>query len=156
MHNYRLILFLALVIALVSCQEQEKAPAAEQQNSDTSEIRTEVSKEFKEFYNRYHTDSMFQIKSTHFPLEGVPEDRSKTSADFKWERSDWTMHKPFDDIGGKFHRTFRPIGDNVVIEYIYSPKLNLIMERRFKKRQDGWYLIYYKALGERHPKRPEE
>lgn len=141
----------------ISCQEgeQEETTATdtveqtEPAMDTTSAESEELSKDFKKFYNKFHTDSSFQMERIQFPLQGVPENRKMASASFTWKKSDWVMHQPFENIGEKFHRSFQPIGDRIVIEYIFSPQLNMIMERRFQEREDGWYLIYYKALGDR-------
>lgn len=144
MHNS--IKFLLSIILLFSfgCEQKAEDPAASIQQESKN-----LPEDFKTFYDRFHSDSSFQIEHIQFPLQGVPEDRSMASDTFRFERSDWKLHQPFDSRGGSFERSFRVIGDKIVIEYIIYPPFQMVMERRFQKREDGWYLIYYKALGQR-------
>jgi len=118
-------------------------------NNAQNELPVYESEEFKDFYDKFGKDSLFQLEHTVFPLEGMrrPLD-SLDVADpsFRWEKEDWVMHKTYDDMEGTFSREFIDMG-GLVIERISDESGKYTMERRFGKLSDGWNLIYYRELG---------
>jgi hypothetical protein len=105
--------------------------------------------EFEEFYDRFGKDSVFQIASIVFPLEGRPTKSDGVDTipeNFHWEKKDWLIHKTYDDGNGTYTREFMSIGD-IVTEHIQDKSGQFTMERRFAKTSDGWKLIYYKEMG---------
>jgi len=105
--------------------------------------------EFKEFYQKFSTDSAFQIEHTVFPLEGVrsPKDSlDKIDPNFRWTRDQWVIHQSFDDANGTFTREFVEM-PGLVTEIISDQSRQFTMERRFGKLSSGWHLIYYREMG---------
>jgi hypothetical protein len=127
-------LFLLLLSTLfVSCKKNQTAtPEVVNDNSEVIEIE----KEFVDFYNKFHTDSDFQLNSINFPLHAEGDS-------ITWTAENWVIHKPFDDYGGKFRREFNPAG-RLVLERIYDANGFFNMHRRWANLSDGWKLIYYK------------
>ncbi|MBK9150518.1 MAG: hypothetical protein IPM26_05765 [Saprospiraceae bacterium] len=137
------LLVAALVIALSACRQNSV------QNHAGGNIPVYESQEFQDFYEKFGTDSVYQMEHIVFPLEGMPalQDTSDViPVDFKWQRESWIMHKPYDDMNGTFTREFIDF-KGIVIEKIADHSGRYSMERRFSKLPDGWHLIYYRAMG---------
>ena len=132
------ILLVLLSLLLFACKEKvEEIP------------KTEIPEDFVEFYNKFHTDTLFQVEHIHFPLEGMPALAPGSDLEgfsFWWERVGWKMHKPFDDNGGTFTRTFSNFA-GIITEQISDNSGQFTMMRRFSKMDGEWTLIYYKEMG---------
>lgn len=123
------------------------------QKSDSSEsggTPLYETKEFIEFYEKFSTDSAFQMEHVVFPLDGIraPEnEQDSTALTHQWQREDWIIHTNFDDANGTFSKEMLDLAGKMVIEYISDESGTFSMERRFAKLSDGWNLIYYKEMG---------
>jgi hypothetical protein len=107
-------------------------------------------KEFTEFYEKFSTDSLFQMEHTVWPLEGTRAMKDSTDIipeNFRWEQKDWVMHRKFDDKDGTFLRSISGLDSGLVIEMIEDQTGVYSMERRFGKLASGWHLIYYREMG---------
>ena len=90
---------LACITALLvtfSCKTTEegtrKFTSSESVKPDKKESRPFSKPEnFDKFYNRFHTDSTFQMSRIKFPLQGkIIQGDQET----KWSRDNWIMMKP--------------------------------------------------------------
>ncbi len=116
---------------------------------DTSELPAYQTEEFKTFYDRFSTDSIFQLEHTVFPLEGLKAQRDSLDVpdpSFRWQKESWILHKPYDDMDGTFSREMLDL-NGLVIERISDQSGKYSMERRFGKLSSGWHLIYYREMG---------
>jgi hypothetical protein len=109
--------------------------------------------DFMEFYDKFHSDSLYQIAHITWPLQGestVAVDSMRQRKVLKeWERDSWRMHHPVDFNSREFDRVFENLGDAIVIEKIRYAAANYGLERRFAKRTDGeWELIFYADMQE--------
>jgi hypothetical protein len=105
--------------------------------------------DFEKFYEKFHQDTAYQIAHILFPLEGQQakkDDATSQDPNFKWQKKGWLMHKPYDDMGGTFSRSFLSFND-IVTEEIADGTGQFTMTRRFTKMDGDWYLIYYKEMG---------
>ncbi|MBK7009687.1 MAG: hypothetical protein IPN73_16365 [Saprospiraceae bacterium] len=105
--------------------------------------------DFEVFYEKFHKDTAYQVAHILFPLEGQQakkDDGSALDPNFKWQKKGWLMHKPYDDMGGTFSRSFLSFND-IVTEDIADGTGQFTMTRRFTKMDGEWYLIYYKEMG---------
>ena len=138
----RILNILFLCVLLASCRQK---PAEE----TALIIPAYETREFLDFYEKFASDSVYQLEHIVFPLEGMPALRDSTDvipADFKWEKENWILHKAYDDMNGTFTREFIDF-KGIVIEKIGDNSGRYTMERRFSKMSDGWQLIYYRAMG---------
>jgi hypothetical protein len=138
------VVFIMFLFVLLSCKEK-----GVQVSGDDVQPGVYSSPEFLEFYEKFGTDSIFQIEHIVFPLEGEPSRKDileQIPPDFKWQREDWVIHRKFNDMGGTFERELIDIS-GIVIENIHDTSGKYTMERRFGKLSSGWHLIYYKELG---------
>ncbi len=126
---------LCLLFLLVACQSSSSEATDEQEKG--------LPDDFLTFYERYHADSAFQWEHTLFPLPYLGEKRKIS----EWTAENWVMHQPIDVENSEiFERSFYRMGKSIIGEEIISPSLGLKIERRWKKTQDQWMLIYYKPL----------
>lgn len=133
---------LVLAIALLAACKDEK-PMHDQVNAPT-----DLPKDFLDFYQRFLTDSLYQMEHILFPLQGLPDKADSSllaKSDFRWQEQDWIMHRPIDQESG-FSVNLRPVTDTYVQEDIRHESGLYGMERRFAYMDDGWYLIYYAGL----------
>jgi len=133
------LLLLSGSILIYSCKNEKKP-----KNADVS--LTEVPEDFVTFFERFHTDSTFQMNHITFPLEGTRKVASTTGdslIEYRWQKETWRIHRPFDNYDSLFTRKFYMVGDNIIIEKITGVNGLFTMERRFAKLNDGWNLIYY-------------
>jgi len=129
-------MFLVFFLFVLSACKQKKEPLVLDQT---------LPDEFIVFYEKFHSDSLFQINHINFPLEGARKasgNNIKLMIPFKWELTNWLLHKPFDDHNATFERKYFKVGP-VIIEKIQDRNNFFAMERRFSKVQGEWYLIYY-------------
>ena len=98
------------------------------------------------FYDRFHSDSAYQMEHIIFPLAGVPAYDSLRTEDWSWEKEQWVLHRTFDDRGGTFRRNWYNV-NSVIIEKISDSSDRFTMERRWVKMGGEWQLIYYKEMG---------
>ena len=129
-----MMLFLIPVALFFQCKPAEK-----------SSPELNLPADFETFFERFHSDSLYQIQHITFPLKGQRKTRGgelDMMLPVTWQQEDWVMHKPFNDHGGTFTRTYYPVGP-VIIEKIQDQNQFFSMERRFVKIDGEWYLIYY-------------
>jgi len=101
---------------------------------------------FDTFYEKFHTDSAYQMDHIQFPLAGSSSAKFSQERDFKWYKEDWNIHQAFPENTG-FRSTFTKVSDDFIIETILLNEGAYGMERRFSKfGSDGWFLIYYSDL----------
>lgn len=143
--NINILIFPLLLLWQYGCKKANPSDAPE---TNSVQMINE-GKEFQEFYQKFSTDSVFQIEHTVFPLEGIrsPKDSlDKIDPNFRWSRDQWIIHRSFDDANGTFSREFVEI-PGLVTEIISDQSGQFTMERRFGKLSSGWHLIYYREMG---------
>ncbi len=117
--------------------------------NNTVEQNSVDASDFNAFYERFLSDSLFQIEHIHFPLEGIPDNADSSDVaggKFRWQREDWKMHRKFDPKSTGFSVRMEPFGDNIVIERITHESGRYGMLRRYAKTDKEWRLIYYAGL----------
>lgn len=140
--------FIALLILtgslVLSCRQK-----AERTSEENKDQLSELPGDFKQFYQTFHSDSVYQIEHIVFPLEGLPDKADAAtiaSGDFKWQKETWRMQRAVDFALSDFTRKIVPVNEVMVVEYIVHKNGELGMERRFAKLGGSWYLIYYAGL----------
>ena len=129
---------------IVSCKNKEIKEEVEVNVPALSE-----SADFQDFYNKFSTDSLFQLEHIVFPIEGLKSQKDSLDIpdpNFRWTLENWVIHHPYDDMNGTYSREFIDI-PSLVIEKISDTSGQYTMERRFAKLSSGWHLIYYREMG---------
>ena len=147
-----LIKYLALLIALICVFYFFKKIQSKGDNKTNEFVAEEIYKpslsdDFHTFYDKYHTDSIFQMNRTIFPLKGLAKslDTTKIAEDILWQKDQWILHKPFDNQNGTFERTFTNIG-GIITETISANEGLFTLKKRYAKLRGEWHLIYYQEL----------
>ena len=133
------ILFLFILVSLISCKDENTSMVEE-----TSVLSTELPEGFHEFYDKFHSDSLFQLSHIVFPLKGemVQKDSMEVlSIEKVYEQDNWKLHRPFNAEAG-YNRSFTAMG-NLVIEKMQDDMGLLTIERRWGKVDTTWSLIFY-------------
>lgn len=126
----RILVFILMIGSFFSCKRE----AAQEHN------------EFEAFYLKFHQDSLFQVEHITFPLEGLPANADSATLvnnDFRWQKEDWQMHKPFDSKNGEYQIEFSSFGEDLIIEKVLHKSGTYGMLRRFARISGEWHLIYY-------------
>jgi len=142
-NKFCILLFSVLVISLMtmSCKTRPQ----EQQASDEPFL------EFLQFHKQFLEDSIFQIEHILFPLEGLPSNADSATLatnNFRWQKEDWQVHRPFNFENSDYEQQFIPFDDGLILENIVHKSGGYVSERRFAKIEGVWYLIYYGGLNQ--------
>lgn len=135
--------FFILLFALFSCKNEAKQP-----DSPVAET-TELPAGFADFYQKFHSDSLFQIAHITFPLEGLPNNADSAIVNdqtFRWTLETWRMQKQFDFQVSEYKREIVPLTETLVMERIVHNSGQFGMLRRFSVVGDEWHLIYYAGV----------
>ena len=149
----RIAIFFATLLPLAACRDtapsSANTPAVTEQT--TQAPNSQLPADFNAFYQKFHTDSLYQIAHIVWPLQGlssveVDSGRQEKQAIF-WEPAKWRMHRPVDFRSGDFKRDLQVLGDELVVERISYVAANFGLERRFVRSSQGeWELIYYSDM----------
>lgn len=148
MYIKKSFIILLVFIAFVSCKRKDQQTDMQAEAIEMDSEVVELDKEFIDFYNTFHTDTVFQLAHISFPLKQNPFGQD----DAEWTAENWVVHRPFSDMDNSFRRDFQPMGGTLVIEKIIDASGYFEMERRFAKLVDGWNLIYYSVRNPREGK----
>ena len=143
--KYILVIFIGVLF--LSCKgRQDQSSGSESGNEDTYQEAT-LSAEFRSFYDKFLSDSVFQMQSIDFPLNGLPNlSEVEDYENIKWQEENWIIHKPLNDPNNEFLVETETLGASLVIETISHKSGSFQMVRRFAKTTDGWKLIYFQDL----------
>ncbi|KRD11447.1 hypothetical protein ASE21_07000 [Flavobacterium sp. Root901] len=97
---------------------------------------------FNEFNIRFHTDSIFQLARVNFPIGG------KSINGFKkhdWTLKNWEMMKNLvvETSQMKDYKHSLTKSDTLIVEKFWIPESGFEVERKFKRINNKWFLIYY-------------
>lgn len=137
---------LFLLILAFACKNSRPAPAT---NGNATAENESLPEGFAEFYQQFHSDSMYQIEHIVFPLEGLPNNADSAivaSKTFRWTPENWRMQKPFDFQVSEYKREIVPLTESIVLERIVHNSGQFGMVRRFAIVGGDWHLIYYAGV----------
>ena len=99
---------------------------------------------FEDFYERFHSDSTYQMDHILFPMDGIPPmaDSTFNEAEFQWTMENWRLHRAFDFQDSDYEQQLDTFGEDVVVETIRHRSGKFGMMRRFARMDGEWYLIY--------------
>jgi len=136
-----LFLFCSLVFLVFSCKNKSPQPLQQ------TRAEADLPKDFLEFYQKFHADSVYQMAHIEWPLKGesgVSQDTMAKRQLTEWTPENWhLMHLP-DTTMSTLKRSFETVGEVMVIEKMSYPMVGFGYERQFYKEEDGqWRLIFY-------------
>ena len=101
--------------------------------------------DFTEFYDRFHSDSLYQMEHVSFPLSGIPAlQMQQMDSLYYFQKENWRMHRAIPDSAIAYH-SIEEIDEGIIEEEIGLEEKRVTIFRRFSKIGDEWYLIYYMA-----------
>lgn len=100
-----------------------------------------ASENFQDFYQRFLTDSSFQMKRVQFPLPGERTTTEIQDLTYQWKRTDWIMLKDFDLDSTQFKRNLS-VTDTLATDEIYTPGAGFYFKMVFEPIQRKWHLVY--------------
>ena len=101
---------------------------------------------FDNFYNKFHTDTAFQISHIKFPLKGFDTNSENTflnddDDDFYWQKKDWVFMHHITNKNEFAIETKRE--EKSVEEKVYLPNSGFYIIRNFSFLDGKWYLTFY-------------
>jgi hypothetical protein len=106
-------------------------------NSDNSE-------NFADFYQKFTTDSLFQLDRVEFPVHGryMDNDLAGTveSDSTIWTRQNWTMIHAINQEDLSNLRVSKRISDSLAIIKTEGIEFNFAFEETYKMKNGKWYL----------------
>ncbi len=131
---FRFILLLVILSIITSCKESVKKDFV----TKSEEVLTmEIPSDFVTFYNKFHSDSIYQMNHIVFPL-------AEKSDGSKWQKENWKLHKAFNDQGGAYQRTFDNFS-GIIFETIVEKTGAFKIVKRYSRINDDYNLIYYSS-----------
>jgi len=137
---------LLLLVLFLACKNQNQDTASSA-NTDTEAPALPAG--FSEFYQKFHSDSLYQVEHIVFPLEGLPNNADSStvaSKNFHWTPENWRMQHPFDFQVSEYKREIVPLTESIVMERIVHQSGQFGMVRRFAVVGGEWHLIYYAGV----------
>lgn len=128
----QVLLTAAIVAAVSACRPAGKA---------ATERAARISAEnFDRFYDRFHSDSLFQLSRIRFPLGGYRADGVEHA---KWSQKDWPLMRTriYDVDTTEFKISYRK-SDTEFIQKVWLEDSGFSSEARFRLINNRWYLVY--------------
>jgi hypothetical protein len=135
-----------LLLFLSACTNNQQKPAADAAGSSQP---VQLPEGFADFYQKFHSDSLYQAGHIVFPLEGLPDNADSLTIagnDYRWLPENWKMQRQFDFEMSEYKREIVPLNENMVLERIVHQSGAFGMVRRFAKVGGEWHLIYYAGM----------
>lgn len=138
-----------------SCQNtpQPAQPSVTPSQTSSSD-GAHIPADFLEFYEKFHSDSLYQMAHIVWPLQGLTSEAIDSTHNRRkevyWQKADWRMHRKIDLSSGDFKSERQMLGDFLIVERISYAAADYGLERRFAKSGAGgeWELIYYADMQE--------
>ncbi len=144
---------LIMICLLISCKNKVQAPGIadriEGGNIHTTTRFEELPEDFRKFYIQFHEDSVFQMNSIFFPLEGLPQNADPDfigNEKYFWSPDQWVIHRELVYENKDYQTEYLIVSDVLIEETVIDAKNNLRLIRRFAKTGNGWRLIYYAGM----------
>lgn len=122
-----IIAFCSLALMTLACTGTKKASLGQQED-------------FQSFYQRFHSDSLFQADRLRLPIQGYKIEGQSIK---RWSQANWLMHKNGKgQIDENIYDIKQTILNNRVYEQITIPNSTFLMERHFENEKGKWMLTY--------------
>lgn len=142
-----------LIFLTISCKHSNRDPSIKDRVNESSKVSEgnfeQLPTDFMEFYYKFHSDSLFQMSSIFFPLEGLPNHADPefiANEKFFWSPDQWEFQKQIVKNNKDYSANYINVSDMLVEETITELKSGLKLIRRFAKTGSGWRLIYYAGM----------
>ncbi len=149
-----MVIVATMLVCVVACKPKNK-------NEDENGIKTgdnpsivdcKGKENFVEFYDKFMTDSAFQMERIIFPLEGKPTfvDSTSFKEEYYFTADLWKPHHKIDFKNlPRWHAEWYDFGF-MVKEIADNAIDNMFLERRWRNDDGKWFLVYYSDLNKRN------
>lgn len=140
----RLLYILICCVAIAGCKSSsntQKTPVPNGKSSETTVSRKKSKVEnFDKFYDRFHTDSAFQMSRIKFPLGGGYHTVDNST---KWTAENWHLMttRVYDVDNNKYKATYSKT-ETSFTQKIWIDSAGLFVECRFELVDGKWFLVY--------------
>lgn len=124
-----LLLALLLGVAASSCRSTRATQSA---------VADEA---FAPFYERFLTDSAFQMERTQFPLPGQKFTEAVADSAYRWQRADWRMLREPQLDATYFTRNLS-VSDTLVTDEIAGKDSGLYFRMDYRPVNKKWHLVH--------------
>ena len=131
---------LIMILILVECNPQKKNTSnnSEKLKKKTEQVNNPES--FDAFYERFHSDSTFQLSRIRFPLKG---ERIEGDTIKKWKKEDWNLMKTtIYEIDTAQYRVDYQKTEDTFVQKLWINNSGFKSVYRFKRIDGKWYLVY--------------
>jgi|SRR5215467_3947331 len=131
--------FLLLIISSCSSKKGQKSASKSQGKTRN---KKDTMERFQTFNVKFHNDSSFQISRVAFPIGGKFVDGTTQHG---WSKQNWKMLK--NPVGYNIDTTqYKYLlnkTDSSVVEKFWINQSGFNIERRFKLKNNKWYLTFF-------------
>lgn len=98
-----------------------------------------LTEDFDLFYDRFHTDSLFQVSRLKFPIEGGPDRGDNNEI---WSRENWSMLKTkiYDVDTTQYKVSYEKLKRSFT-QKVWIEDSGFRFEYRFELINDKWFLV---------------
>lgn len=136
-------------LCVTACQNPNAGNVSATSDTVTATNNQTLPESFRTFYEKFHADSIYQVGHVNWPLQGIrslpQNDTTTISKPGQWTPEEWRFQQ-LDVLrsSNDYNIEYQTLGQDVVIERIFTKMEGFGMERRFAKNIAGeWELIYY-------------
>lgn len=138
-------LILSLILWVSGCTHTSKVTPS------TNSTVTNKKEDFSSFYQKFKSDSNFQINRVLFPLNGefinnddagYDEKGNPTPTKKTLTKKEWVMIYSFDDMDTSEYKQSDSYSDSMVVKKIIGKGTGFRFEETYKLIKNQWYLIY--------------
>lgn len=128
------LLFLLAFISFSSCKTTKD-------KTSSKAVTSSFDEDFDKFYNRFHTDSIFQLSRIVFPLSGMQVDGIEEN---KWEKENWVLFKTriYDVDTTRFKVKYKKTSKTFT-QKAWVENSGFSSECRFEIVNKKWHLVYF-------------
>jgi len=140
----RLFYILICCVAIAGCKSSSNTQKTAEPNGKSSETTVSRKKSkvenFDKFYDRFHTDSAFQMSRIKFPLGGGYHTVDNST---KWTAENWHLMttRVYDIDKNKYKATYSKT-ETTFTQKIWIDSAGLFVECRFELVDGKWFLVY--------------
>ena len=140
----RLLYILICCVVIAGCKSSsntQKTPEPNGKSSETTVSRKKSKVEnFDKFYDRFHTDSAFQMSRIKFPLGGGYHTVDNST---KWTAENWHLMttRVYDVDKNKYKATYSKT-ETTFTQKVWIDSAGLFVECRFELVDGKWFLVY--------------
>lgn len=144
MRLFKLFIFFAFVL-ISSCYFTDNKKPLTNKVLDifkTKQAKTKIKfKDFEHFYNKFISDSLFQISNIKFPIQGVYADHE---GEEEWTKEKWPLIKfnLTENNTESVDSIYIIQSENSFFYGNYCTDCGFSFEMSFKKIKHQWYLVY--------------